>query len=48
MVFLEFKNVRITGTDACDPQRKVCNVDFKDISADSLGSLCGDNRRIGA
>ena len=34
MAFLEFKNVRIAGVSAGVPQRKVCNLDIKDISAD--------------
>lgn len=34
MAFLEFKNVRIAGISAGVPQRKVCNLDIKDISAD--------------
>lgn len=34
MAFLEFKNVRIAGFSAGVPQRKVCNLDIKDISAD--------------
>lgn len=34
MAFLEFKNVRIAGISAGVPEKKICNLDIKDISAD--------------